>query len=321
VPLLPELEPIVEAIRAAPYGGTATPGGVTPAMAIDEVRARDHAMMEHGFLEFVEPGPPIASVDDRTVRVDGGTIAVRRYHPAPGTVLPGYVYCHGGGWYLGTLDHFDAECRWTAHLARCAVVSVGYRLAPEHKFPIAAEDCYAAVCSVVEHARAFEVAADRIAVGGASAGGNLAAVVALMARDRSGPALAAQVLEIPVIDIAGEYPSRAAAAAITGVDVERARAYRWYYARTAADFDHPYCSPLHAPDLGGLPPALVTTAEHDALRDEGEAYAAALARAGVDVTHRRYDGHIHGSTGLTRLLDSARRCRAETAAWLGARLH
>ena len=237
----------------------------------------------------------MASVADRTIPGPGGDVPIRVYVPTaePGP-RPALVYFHGGGWVLGDIETHDAVCRAVAAASGLTVVSVDYRLAPEHPFPAPLEDCQAAVRWVADHAAEIDVDPGRLAVGGDSAGGNLAAVVAREAL-ASGPALRFQLLVYPVCDGTMGRPSIA----------ENAEGYfltspmmGWFWGHYMGDRDRtdPRASPLHAPDaaLAGLPPALVITAEYDPLRDEGEAYAARLADAGVDVTATRYDGVIHG---------------------------
>jgi acetyl esterase len=192
---------------------------------------------------------------------------------------------------LGTLDQGDSACRGIATDVECVVVSVDYRLAPEHKFPTAVEDSYAALLWIVDHADGLGVDASRVAVGGGSAGGNLAAAVALMARDRSGPPLVLQVLEIAVLDLS--RPGRAETTEL--------------YLGDAREATNPYASPLFAADLSGLPPAVVMSAEFDALREEDAEYAERLRQAGVAVEERCWQGQFHGSMQLAKLIpDEAR---------------
>ena len=302
MPLDPVLVPICAAASAAP----AQRGG-----SIAAQRARAHEMMQTSFLALSEPGPVVASVEDRTVPVDGGEIVVRVYTPAGEGPFPGLVYLHGGGFWLGDLDFSDSTCRAFCHGAECVVVSTDYRLAPEYPFPIPTEDAYASLCWAVAHAAELGIDATRVAVGGASAGGNLAAVVALMVRDRSGPPLAAQLLEIPVTDLTMSQPSiieNGEGYLLTRTAME---SYRSFYLTDPTDANNPYASPLLADDLRNLPPAIVMTAELDPLRDEGEAYAARLRNAGVRVVAKRWDGHVHGSASMTAILPSARDWRDE----------
>lgn len=263
-------------------------------------------------------GPPeaVARVDHHTVPGPAGDVPVRVYTPFGTAPFPVLVYLHGGGWVIGDLDTHDGVCRALANAAGCLVVAVHYRRAPEHKFPAAAEDAYAATAWVAEHALRIGADPTRIAIGGDSAGGNLAAVVALMARDRKRPPLRFQLLVYPVTDSSCDsvsYRENADGYFLT----KDLMLWFWnHYLRADADRLHPYAAPVHARDLQGLPPALVITAEFDPLRDEGEAYAARLQRAGIATTLTRYDGMIHGFFGMANLFDQAQTAIAESAAAL-----
>jgi acetyl esterase len=255
---------------------------------------------------------PVAKVEDRSIPGPESQIPVRIYVPEGTPPFPVLVFYHGGGWVIGNLDSHDALCRGLTNAVGCVTVSVDYRLAPEAKFPAAAEDCYVATRWVAENAAALGCDARRLAVGGDSAGGNLAAVVPLMARDRGGPAIAFQALLYPVTDGSmetGSYHELADGFFLT----KGAMAWFWdHYARNDADRSHPYAAPINATDLRGLPPALVITAEFDPLRDEGEAYAAKLLAAGVPVTCTRYDGTIHGFVSMAEQLDQGKKAVAQT---------
>jgi acetyl esterase len=261
----------------------------------------------------VEPAA-VRSAVDRRIPGPAGEIPVRIYTPSAPAPLPLLVYFHGGGWVLGGLDTHDSTCRELASGAGCVVVSVDYRLAPEHKFPAAAEDCYAATQWAAAHAAELGADAKRLAVGGDSAGGNLAAVVAQMARDRGGPALVFQLLIYPVISATfdtASYRDNAEGYLLTAGDM------RWFwnhYLGTPADGANPYAAPLCAPTLAGLSPALVITAEFDPLRDEGELYAHRLEEAGVPARLTRYDGMIHGFFGMGHMMDKAKAAVQEACA-------
>ncbi|HEX2375290.1 MAG TPA: alpha/beta hydrolase, partial [Actinomycetota bacterium] len=236
---------------------------------------------------------PVAAVADRMVPGPAGELPVRVYTPEASGPLPIVVWFHGGGWVVGTLDTYDPLCRALAAAVPAVVVSVGYRLAPEHPWPAAVEDAHAATLWASRNAAELGGAQHRLAVAGDSAGGNLAAVVALGARDRGGPAIAFQLLVYPALDAAGgtaSWREQAEGFHLTAAGM------RWYWDRYlgGADGAAPDASPLRAAFLGGLPPALVLTAEHDVLRDEGEAYAARLREAGVAATATRYAGTVHG---------------------------
>jgi acetyl esterase/lipase len=263
---------------------------------------------------------PVGRVENRTIPGPDGEIPVRVYWPAGdgGEPLPMLVFFHGGGWVICDLDTHDALCRALTNGAGCVTISVDYRLAPEHKFPAAPEDCYAATAWAAAHAAELGGDAARLAVGGDSAGGNLAAVVALMARERGGPALAFQLLIYPATDLRMNTPSIAENGAGYGLDTAEMIWFGNHYMRDDADKLNPLVSPLLAPDLGGLPPALVVTAEYDPLRDEGERYGERLRAAGVPVTIRRYDGMIHGFASMLDIFDGGRRAVDGCAAALRA---
>ena len=249
---------------------------------------------------------PVENVEDRSIPGPGGEIPVRIYTPASTEPLPALVYFHGGGWVIGDLDTHDSICRTLTNSAQCVVVSVDYRLAPEHTFPAAIDDAYAATAWVADHAEEIGVDKRRIAVGGDSAGGNLAAVVALIARGKNAPRLVYQLLVYPITNYDFETASYRDNA--EGYFLTR-DAMKWFWAhyiRSEADGLDPRSSPLRADDLVGLPPALVITAEFDPLRDEGEAYAARLRDDGVPVTVTRYDGMIHGFWQMAALLQQSR---------------
>lgn len=293
MPILPPLKPFFDAMNA--------PQSKRAESEIGEARAAMHTMMTQSFGAFARPAAPTPSERDHSVPVKGGEIKVRIYGPGEGaTALPCYLYLHGGGFWLGTLEHSDNLCRSIAADVGCVVASVDYRLAPEHKFPTAAEDSYAALLWIAGHAAELGIDTACIAVGGASAGGNLAAVVALMARDRAGPGLVQQVLEIPVTDLTRLEPLRFPE---EGLVVESGKAeYGGYYIGDAADAINPYASPLLAQNVSGLPPALVMCAEYDPLQPEGEAYAKRLAEAGVRVDYRCWEGQFHGAQGMAALI-------------------
>jgi acetyl esterase len=260
-------------------------------------------------------GPPaaVARVENRTIPGPGGALPIRMYTPAGNGPFPVLIFFHGGGWVIGDLDTQDGACRALANGAACVVVSVDYRLAPEHKFPAAPEDCYAAARWVAANAASLRVDPARIAVGGDSAGGNLTAVVSQMARDRGSPRLAFQLLVYPVTDGACETPSYRENADGYLLTRDMMQWFWNHYVRDDADRLNPMASPLRAADLRDLPPALTITAEFDPLRDEGEAYAARLRDAGVPVQLTRYDGMIHGFFGMSSVMDQAQIAIAEAA--------
>ena len=258
------------------------------------------------------PDDRVARVEDRSVPGPHGPIPIRIYGPDGAGPFAVLVFFHGGGWVVGNLETADVFCRAMTAGAGCAVVSVNYRHAPEHKFPIAADDAFAATQWAATHAATFSGDAARLIVSGTSAGGNLAAVVALMARDRGGPALMSQLLIVPVIDHDFETPSYRKNAEGYGLTAEAMRWYWKQYLRSDDDGRHPYASPLRAQSLRGLPPALVVTAEFDPLHDEGEAYATRLRAEGVPTTVWHREGMIHGFLGLQANAEIARALREQS---------
>jgi len=283
--------------------------GFPPVHTMTGAQAR--ATIRSRFVPATDP-EPLGAVTDTSIRGPGGEIAVRIYRPlSDAAALPVVVYAHGGGFVFCDLDSHDGLCRNLANRIGAVIVSVGYRLAPENPWPAGAEDLYAAVEWVAGQADALGVDPDQILVGGDSAGGNLAAVTALMARDRGGPALAGQLLIYPVI--AADFDTESYRLFGQGF-YNPAPALRWYwdqYVPDTTDRRTPYASPLAA-DLAGLPPAVVVIAGCDPLRDEGMAYADALTAADVAVTRLVYEGGVHGFLTMP-MLDLAQRARAEVS--------
>jgi acetyl esterase len=258
---------------------------------------------------------PVGDVNDQTFPGPDGEISIRIYTPQGNGPFPMLVFFHGGGWVIGDIESHDPVCRRLTNLTNCVVISVDYRLAPEHPFPAAPEDCYAALQWVATHASELRGDATKIAVGGDSAGGTLSAVVAHMARDRGGPPLAFQLLIYPATDMRMNTPSIEENATGYLLTKEDMIWFSNHYLPSAEDKLHPLASPYLASNLSGLPPALIITAEYDPLRDEGENYGTRLKEAGVPVTVSRYNGAIHGFVGLIELGNQA---LAEAAAALKA---
>lgn len=259
---------------------------------------------------------PVARIEDRIIVTPAGELPIRAYHPAPGRELPAVVFFHGGGFVLGDLDTHDGLARAIANGAGCAVVSVDYPRAPEHKYPAAPNAAYAATQWVAAHGAEIGVDAARIAVAGDSAGGNLAAVVALMARNAGGPNLALQVLIYPDVDFRRTNHSiREFAGQYGNISRETQFWFMELYLNDESEKTNPLVSPLLSPNLRNLASALIITAEFDALRDEGEEYGALLKGAGVDAEVKRYDGMIHEflrwpfETSKNALADVCRRLR------------
>ena len=301
MPVDSQIQQVIDALAASEFGPVHE---LTP----QEARAQYDRMIA---ARGIAPAP-VGAVEDRTIPGPGGDLPVRIYRPGiRGENLPAFVYFHGGGHVIGSLDTHDATARNLCNGAGCVVVSVDYRLAPEHKFPAAAEDAYAAVRWCAAHGADIGVDSRRIAVGGDSAGGNLAAVAALMARDAGGPEIRLQVLIYPVADYrcdTGSYRTYA-----EGYGMLEARSMQWFrdhYLRGEADRLDWRAAPLRADDLSGVAPALVLTAQCDVLHDEGEAYAQRLRAAGVEVEYRDCEGMIHGFFTMAPAIDGAVRAQA-----------
>ncbi len=271
-------------------------------------RTVEEARASFNLKPLAGAAPDVAAVTDRRIPVAGGDVPIRIYTPSgaeAATPLPVLIYFHGGGWVVGNLEAADIPCRHLANKAQCIVVSVEYRKAPEHKFPTPAEDAYAAVCWVHDHADELGADRSRIAVGGDSAGGNLAIVTTMMSRDRCGVPLCFQMLLYPATDHnfgTPSYRDNAEGYLLGTADM----AWFWnHYLPEGDDGSHPYASPLRARDFSRLPPALVITAGFDPLRDEGDAYAERLAAGEVSVRHLRYDDMIHGFFWMPGVLSRA----------------
>jgi acetyl esterase len=247
---------------------------------------------------FDMPEPEVAKVEDLNIAGPGGQIPLRIYHPkgvSEVASLPVMVFFHGGGWLIGSINTHDRLCRYLANAAKAVVVSVGYRLAPEHKFPAGLNDCVAAVTWVAENAAQIGADAGQLAVAGDSAGGNLAAVVAQWCRDHGGPAIACQLLFYPVTDPLGiHHPSRIRYATGLILEEEMIHWFLGHYVNSPVESADSRVSPLRAENLAGLPPAFILNASLDPLCDEGKAYADKLRDAGVPVTYRAHERMIHG---------------------------
>ena len=282
---------------------------------ITVLRDRDNTL-----LAAVDAPVPVATVEDRTIPGPAGEIPARIYTPGAPAPRPVIAFFHGGGFVFCSLDTHDGTCRRLANATGAVVVSVDYRLAPEHCFPAPLDDCYAATLWAHEHAAALGADPDRLVVAGDSAGGNLAAATALLARERGGPPITFQILVYPVIDAACDTPSFTDNGEGYFLEGDGMRWLWSQYLGGDGDATHPHASPSRADDHAGLPPAVVVTAEYDPLRDEGEAYGAALAAAGVPVTVRRYDGMIHGFVSMPMIFPDGDDAMTQIAAALHATL-
>jgi acetyl esterase len=277
--------------------------GAPPLETLTPERARIAFSLPQGETE------PVGRVEDRTIPGPASDIPVRVYYPKESQANnnPVLVYFHGGGWVVGNIETHDNVCRALTNLANCVTISVDYRLAPEHKFPAAVKDSYAAVQYLYDHAEAFQIDRSRIAVGGDSAGGNLAAVVSNLAKDKKAPAICFQLLLYPSTNLGGE-PTVSMKENAEGYFLTKGT-MEWFrdcYLTSEQDKLNPQLSPYLYEDFSDLPPALVITAEYDPLRDEGEDYAKKLAEAGVDVESVRYDGTIHGFISMAVVIDKGK---------------
>jgi acetyl esterase len=281
--------------------------GRPPFESLTPAQAREVYLRSRHVLQ-PEPAE-VAEAKDLNAEGPAGPIPLRLYRglgTAKGQLLPAFIYFHGGGFVLGDLDSHDQVCRAFANAASCAVVAVDYRLAPEHKFPACIDDAVAATRWIADQAQRLGIDGKRLAVGGDSAGGNLAAVVALEARDH-GPRLSLQVLIYPTTDLLNDRPSHQRNADQLPLKMTTMHWFIDHYLRSAQDKHDWRASPLLASSLKGTPPALVITAEFDPLLDEGDAYAEVLAGAGVRLKHERFTGQIHGFLTMGRFVaDSAR---------------
>lgn len=281
MPLDPQAQALLEQMKQMGFV-------YTPALTVEQARAMTQMMIAaRGAPE------PVAAVEDRQIPGPAGAIPIRTYTPQGNAPFPVLVFFHTGGWQLGNLDSQDPLCRKLANTTGCIVVSVEYRLAPEHPFPAGLQDSYAATQWVSTHASEFQGDPSRLALVGDSAGANFATVIAIMARDQGGPSIAFQVLLFPMTDFRMDTDSMEEYAEGYSVTRPMLAWMRSNYLPNAQDWTNPLASPLLAPDLSGLPPALIITAEYDPLRDDGQLYGKRLQEAGVPTKVSRYDGMIH----------------------------
>ncbi len=296
MPLDPQVKLILEQM-AAVTKGTPPISSYSPA----EYRAISEQNMMFS-LEKEE----VSQVHDVQIPVDEGEIMARIYIPEGNGAYPVFLFYHGGGWMLGSVDSYDGMARMIANASGAIVVSVDYRLAPEHRFPVATEDCYQSLIWTKEHIEEYGGRQDCIIVGGDSAGGNLAAVVTLMAKERGGPSITGQVLIYPATSFTVSTPSMRenAKGYFLTKDMMNWLAYHYIHDE---DRSSPYASPLIAEDVSGLPEAFVMTAEFDPLRDEGRLYADKLTAGGVSVQYKEYKGMIHGFVSMAAVIDQGKK--------------
>jgi acetyl esterase len=301
VPLDPQAQVVIDLMRDIGF----TFSDKTP----EELRALADAPVESPI--------ELPSVVDRTIPGPAGEIPIRIYRPSDEPSLPVTVFFHGGGWVIGTLDSHDHTCRVIASKAECVVVAVDYRLAPEAKFPAAADDAVAALEWVVANADELGVDANRVAVAGDSAGGNLAAVVAVHARDTDRIEIVQQALIYPVTDGTCDRPSWEENGEGYFLTTEGMDWFHGHYSNDPSDFTDPRYSPIFA-DLEGVAPAVIVTAEYDPLRDQGRAFSEKLTESGVEVEYHEMDGMFHGFFGMDAGIDAAGEAQDRVAAALRA---
>jgi acetyl esterase len=302
--------PVDPQIQALLDKGTGVPA--TDTLSVADARAQYEAR-----IGLMAPSAEVGAVTERTIPGPGGDLTLRIYRPVGQGPFPVLAFFHGSGFVLCSLNTHDGMCRNLCAGAGCIVVSVDYRLAPEHKFPAGLDDCVFATGWIAEHAAGFEGDRGRMAVGGDSAGGNLAAAAALRIRDETGPPLCGQLLIYPVTDYHSPgTPSYRENAEGYGLTRDTMVWFWNHYLSDPADAAHRYASPLRASDFSGLPPAMVVTAEFDPLRDEGEQYAEKLRAAGTSAVTLRWTGMNHGFFFWVGLVDKAGDAMNESCAWL-----
>ncbi|WP_249998683.1 alpha/beta hydrolase [Actinoplanes sp. M2I2] len=284
------------------------PDSGDPDAPIAERRAIIQAGVDALFAKFGQRVDAAPREEDIRIPVGGGRIRLRVYRPGDGTGRPIHVFLHGGGFWLGSVDEEvnQATCRSRCAGAGCVVVAVDYRLAPEHPFPAPLEDCYAGLRWAVDHAADLGGDPANVSIGGVSAGATLAAAVALLARERRGPDLRLQLLEVPPLDLSLDGMRASGVGDGFGITIDEMALCRDLYLAAPGDARDPLVSPLHADSLAGLPAAAIMTAEFDPLRHDGERYADRLRAAGVPVSYHCYAGAVHGSPALTGTWPTAR---------------
>jgi acetyl esterase len=302
--------PVDPQIQALLDMGTGVPA--TNTLSVSEARAQYEAR-----VRIMAPAAAVAAVTERTIAGPGGDLRLRIYRPVGQGPFPLLAFFHGSGFVLCSLDTHDGMCRNLCAGAGCVVVSVDYRLAPENKYPAGLDDCVFATHWIAEHAGELDGSADRLAVCGDSAGGNLAAAAALRIRAEGGPSIVGQLLIYPVANYhTPGTPSYRENADSYGLTRDTMIWFWDHYLTDPSEAALPYVSPLRARDLSGLPPALVVTAEYDPLRDEGEHYAEKLRTAGTPAITSRWDGMNHGFFFWVGRVDKAAEAMAESCQWL-----
>lgn len=289
-----------------------------PQLPIDQMTPEMYRAQDAGALSFQQEREAVHKVEDQILPLKDRDIPVRIYSPKSEGLLPALVFYHGGGWVVGNLDSHDGICRALANSAQCVVISVDYRLAPEHKFPAAVEDAYDSLQYIASHAEEFSIDHNQIAVGGDSAGGNLAAVTCIIAKEKKTPSICYQLLLYPSTGYAQEPPSIRENAEGYLLTVDMMTWFRKHYVTHDDEMLNPYVSPILYSDLSGLPPAAILTAQYDPLRDVGKAYAEKLEDNGVPVFYKNYQDLIHGFGNFISFVPEALEALNEGAASLRA---
>jgi acetyl esterase len=284
-----------------------------PQPPMDQVTPEAYRVSRNKMLSFQQNVEPVHKVEDRVLHLEGRDLPIRVYTPEGQAPHPALVYFHGGGWVIGSLDSHDSVCRVLANSAKCVVISVDYRLAPEHKFPAAVEDAYDSLQWIASNPEAFDIDVNRIAVGGDSAGGNLAAVACIMAKERKTPTIIHQLLIYPSTGYRETPPSMWENAEGYFLTREVMKWYQKHYFNNDQEILDPYASPVLYSDLSGLPPAAILTAQYDPIRDVGKIYAETLQENGVDVYYKNYEGLIHAFVNFIGFVPEARDALEEGA--------
>jgi acetyl esterase len=287
-----------------------------PGFSMDSLTPQALRSMMNQGANFPRKVEKVKKVEDRILPLEGREIPIRVYTPEGEAPYPALVYYHGGGFVIGDLNISDSICRNLANAAGCVVISVDYRLAPEHKFPAAVEDAYDSVQWIASHAEEFDIDPNRIAVGGDSAGANLSTVACIIAKERNTPHIVYQLLIYPGTGYEGEEPPSMrenAKGYLLSVDM-----LKWFHKHYLPDGQerNPYAYPILYSDVSGLPPAMIVTAEYDPLRDQGKAYADKLQKNGVEVLYKNEEGLIHGFANYHMFVKKAQESLDEMAAQL-----
>jgi acetyl esterase len=284
-----------------------------PKLDLKTITPKEYRALQEQMRQAPTTVERVGAVEDKKLPLKDRDIRVRVYKPEGNGKFPALVYYHGGGWVLGNIDSHDGVCRAIVNMAQCTVISVDYRLAPEHKFPAGVHDAYDALVYISDHAEEFDIDANRIAVGGDSAGGNLAAVTSIIAKEKGGPSIIHQFLLYPSTGRDYELPSMKENSEGYFLTQELMEWFGEHYVNKQEDWKHPYASPVLAEDLSNLPPATILTAQYDPLRDSGALYAEKLRENEVPVFYKNYHDLIHGFANFIEFVPEAREALKEGA--------